>query len=366
MQIDLNAIDREQFMVHDHIVNGEVLCLVQPQAISAKWNQSNKIFRSSVWNAQGELVSASWPKFVNLHENPEVFPVPTDLKKCKIFQKIDGSTLIVSKYKGQFIFRTRGTLDASTMEKNGYEVADLMVKHPEICRFSSQLETWSFSLLFEWVSPLNRIVLLYPEPKLFFLGIVNHNDYSLWNQAELDLIAKAWGVERPKMYSFDTIEDMVEIVKQWEGLEGVVIYSDNDQMMHKAKSDSYLVKHRLKSELSSFEKLIDFWITVGKPESFNQFQDEVEKLTDYETAQEHIGDISRIIDGYKEVKKIIDGMISFIKTAIAQLPDRKCQALKIIESYGSTGRSAMLFKLLDSKALDSGDYKKLLFQVLKK
>ncbi len=29
-------------------------------------------------------------------------------------EKLDGSTLIVSKYKGQYILRTRGTVDAST------------------------------------------------------------------------------------------------------------------------------------------------------------------------------------------------------------------------------------------------------------
>ena len=90
MKIDLAKINTEQFMVHQHIVDGEVLHLVQPQHISAKWTQENKIFRSSVWNNDGELVSASFPKFVNFGEAPEVFPLPSSLNKTTIVEKIDG------------------------------------------------------------------------------------------------------------------------------------------------------------------------------------------------------------------------------------------------------------------------------------
>jgi hypothetical protein len=36
-------------------------------------------------------------------------------------EKLDGSTLIVSKYNGQYILRTRGTVDASKLA-NGFEL----------------------------------------------------------------------------------------------------------------------------------------------------------------------------------------------------------------------------------------------------
>ena len=119
MKIDISSIDRTQFMVHEHSLNGEIVYLIQPQHIGTKWRQDNKHMRSVVVNYAGEVISASFPKFTNYGENPEHFPVPTSLKNATVVEKLDGSTLIVSKYNGQYILRTRGTVDASTMA-NGY------------------------------------------------------------------------------------------------------------------------------------------------------------------------------------------------------------------------------------------------------
>ena len=106
-------------MVHDHMFHGEHLFLVQPQNIGAKFTQHNRIFRSSLWNATGDLVSASFFKFVNYGENPDNFPVPTSLRGCEIVTKVDGSLLCICKYKGHLTVRTRGTIDASQID-NGF------------------------------------------------------------------------------------------------------------------------------------------------------------------------------------------------------------------------------------------------------
>ena len=121
MKVDLQAIDLTQFYVNERVLNGELVYLVIPQQIGAKWNKENKVFRSSVWNADGELISAGFPKFTNWGENPEVFPLPTDLTGATIMEKLDGSLVVVYKYKGQFFLRTRGTTDATTLD-NGHEL----------------------------------------------------------------------------------------------------------------------------------------------------------------------------------------------------------------------------------------------------
>ena len=191
MKIDLSSIDTSQFMVHQHVVNGEVLHLIQPQHIGVKWTKENSIFRSSVWNNDGEPISLSFCKFVNWGEAPDVFPIPINLKKCTFVQKVDGSTLILSRYRGNYVIRTRGTLDASLMEKNGNEIETF--KSEVLPKITDHFETWNYSILFEWVSPLNRVVLLYPEPKWYLIGIVNHEDYSLIPQHELDIYASKMG-----------------------------------------------------------------------------------------------------------------------------------------------------------------------------
>jgi hypothetical protein len=365
MKIDLDAIDREQFMVHQHLLGGEVLWLTQPQHIGAKFNQANKIFRSSLWNNDGELVSAGFPKFTNWGENPENFPVPTSLKNTVIVEKLDGSLLIVSKYKGQFILRTRGTSDASRLD-NGAELEvfrnTILPKLEQYC----SLVTWNHSFLFEWTSPLQKIILNYGEvPKFTLVGYINHTDYSLAYQAGLDTIAKELLLERAVTYDFPSVEQLLADVDAWKGKEGVCVYSRDGQYIHKVKGAWYLALHRMKEQFGSIEHLIDAWFSWGSPE-YQKAEEIIVTQFDYELFQTCRGDISRICDAWKEVQKIEAAFQKFVDETLKPLPSRKDQAIKTVAAYGQTNRASFIFKLLDGKTLGRDDLKKLLYQVLKK
>lgn len=367
MKIDLQSIDPEQFMVHEHIVNGEVLYLVQPCHIGARWLQSNKHFRSSVWNAQGELVSAGFPKFVNWGENPENFPVPTSLKDTVITEKIDGSLLVVSKYKGNFILRTRGTVDAFKLD-NGYELEIFKetILNPLVVKMGHPDPTWEFSILFEWTSPQQRIILNYGDsPEWFLVGMVWHSEYHLYTQEQLDLFAKGHNLKRPPAYSFPTVEELMAGVEQWKGKEGVVVYSNEGQTLHKVKGLWYLALHRMKEALASIDKVIDVWFEQGQP-SYQDFEKFIVSNFDWELWTQVRGDASKICDASKDVEKIILGMNVFVNEVLKSLPTRRDQALKVIASYGQTGRSNMIFSLLDNRPLTTDQKKKLLYQILKK
>lgn len=371
MKIDLNAIDAGQFMVHQHLLNGEVLFLIQPQHIGAKWTQANKIFRSSLWNNDGELVSAGFPKFTNWGENPDNFPVPTSLKNTVITEKIDGSLLIVSKYKGNFILRTRGTSDASVLD-NGEELE--IFKSTILNRMVNALhkpdaphtDTWAVSFLFEWVSPKQKIILNYGEqPDWYLVGIIRHSDYGLEDQATCDLMAELWKVKRPVNYTFPHVQDLVIGIDEWKGKEGVCVYSKEGQAIHKVKSAWYLALHRMKEEFGSIDKLIDVWFTWECPD-YQTTEQKIVSQFDWELFQTVRGDISTICDGWKEVKKIEAGFQRFVDETLKHLPSRKEQALKTLSAYGQTNRASFIFKLLDGKGLARDDQKKLLYQVLKK
>ena len=118
----------------------------------------------------------------------------------------------------------------------------------------------------------------------------------------------------------------------------------------------------MKSELSSMEKLMDFWFNNGKPE-YLAFKDCVCNF-DYELWADVQGNASKLAEGYKEVLKIVAHMKGFVDS-IRALPTRKEQAGKVISAYGDTNRAAFLFRLLDGKELSDADLKKLMFQVLK-
>jgi len=371
MKINLDTIDREQFMVNQHILNGEVLWLVQPQHIGCKWTQDTKHFRSSLWSNDGELVSAGFPKFTNWGENPDNFPLPTSLKGTTVVEKVDGSLLIVSKYKGQFILRTRGTSNA-TMLDNGHEL-EVFKEHylPKLIQFiefdcGSPMETWTISFLFEWVSPEQKIILSYGEqPDWYLVGAIGHADYSISPQAMLDGLADEAEFKRPVTYDFPSLEQLITDVEAWKGKEGVCVYSKNGQTIHKVKGAWYLALHRMKEALASFDKVVDVWYSQGEP-AYQVFEKNITEQFDYELWQQVLGEASRICDGAKEVQKVVDGMTAFVKNSLRSLPSRKEQAIKVIDSYGITNRASFVFKLLDGKELGSEDRKKLLYQVLKK
>lgn len=370
MKIDLQSINREHFMVHQHFIGEHECYLVQPMPFGTIWTKENLIYRSSLWDKEGNPISLSFKKFFNMEEKPDLFPTPSSLKDARLMEKLDGSTLIFSKYKGNLIVRTRGTVDVRN-QPNGSEVEYLLQKYSRFKQYLDSAQD-SHSFLFEWMTPSNRIVLDYgSEPDMALIGMIYHDSYELVSQAALDMLAESMGMRRPKTYSYNSIEDLKKSVSDMRDKEGVCMYYNNDQDILKIKSAHYLYLHRAKSEISSIDKVIDVYIdwfmerhkishkNTGYPEFFEYL---TEKF-DYEIATMAQGHASRICDAMKEVKKIMDALVIFSFHRI-NIP-RKQAAAEILQAYGSTGRASIIFKMLDKKLVSADDYKKLLYQVLK-
>jgi hypothetical protein len=375
MKIDLTQVDTESFYVNSHIVAGETVYHIHPKHIGARWTRENLIYRSSVWNERGELVSAGFKKFFNWSEQPDLAYTPFSLSAnggCQLIEKIDGSTLIVSLYKGERIVRTRGCMTPEKMEKSGHEIELLKKKYPTVFEYScydfdSLTESSPNSFIFEWVSPANKIVINYgDEPDLYLIGAVKHKDYSYESQEECNDWAKFFGVKRPLTFKFDSIKEMLGAVEALQGQEGICVYCNRGQDIRKVKSAWYLALHKMKSELASIDKVIDLWLTLDQPD-FHTFYEHIASNFDYELAQQNLGYISKICEASKEVDKIIAAMHEFVSERVKPLPTRAEQAKVIIGAYGKTNRSGFCFSILDGRPIkeDNEIIKKLLYQVLK-
>jgi hypothetical protein len=362
MKINIPDIDTSQFYVNQHIMNGQAIYLVNPKQMGAEWTRDNLHFRSSLWDYDGNLISASFKKFFNFGEKPDLSPLPKNLSGTTIVTKMDGSTCIISKWRGQFIIRTRGSVDVAA-QPNASEISLLKQKYPKLFEIDSDKDTWNFSIITEWVTPANQIVIKYNEVDFILIGYINHDDYSLMEQHELDALAIALEMKRPETFTFDSVEDLLANVEKWETREGVVLYCKAGQLLLKIKAAKYLFLHKMKSELSSTEKVMDVWIAQGYP-AYIDFYNYILTTFDYELAEYCRGNISNISDGYKEVQKIIEHMKGFVEP-LKTLP-RKDAALKIIGAYGETNRKSFCFSLLDNRELGGEEIKKLMFQVLKK
>lgn len=352
--------DSTQFVIRDCQIAGDECILIFPKEIGIDWNDENKIFRSSIWReSDGFPVSLSWKKFHNLTQCPEFEPL-NNLENVEYFEKKDGSTLIVSKYKNQLIHRSRGTVDVRILE-NGGEIDFLIKKYPKVFE-NAWLNSEKYSFLFEWYSPKNIIVLREAdEPTLWLCGIIKHEDYSYFPQGEVDLIATQLEVARPKKFEFDSIEKMVESVKLFQNCEGIVIYAENGQILKKSKAEKYLLLHKLKSTLSSENNLIDLFLQLNRP-TYDKFYSHIEKTFDFEIAETVKDTLQKICDKYCEIELKIEQIKTFIGFRILPENDsRKDQAAQIIQNYQDIYRS-IAFMILDGREIDDKVIKRLLIE----
>ena len=361
MKIDLNQIDRENFFVNECNFCGLPAVLVNPKFMGAKWTKDNLIWRSSIWDLDGNALSFGYKKFFNESEQPDLYPHPLLFDDLDIRTKLDGSLLICDYVNGQFNARTRGTASYKTLE-NAKTIDFLLEKHKKIFDDNSWLLSGHYSFLFEFYDPARRIVLDYGDkPLMWWLGVIDKDDYSYWPQTIVDGLAEQYQIERPKSHGFNDFNEIKTFLSDVKDFEGFAVYFNNSQNIVKLKSSSYLVAHRFKSN-ANIETVIDLFCEFGYP-TYLEFKEKLVQKFDSECAGLVLHFCSKICDAYKEVLQVLAGMEEFVRP-LREVP-RKDAAEKILASYGQTGRSGICFKLLSNKAPDVNDIKKLLYQKLK-
>jgi hypothetical protein len=359
MRIKFSDYDLSEFVVKEGLLLNRAARLIIPSDLGCKFTQKNKIFRSSIWDLEGNLLSASLPKFVNWNENPENFPVPQDLTKCLFYDKIDGSTLILDYVDNEFNARGRGVFDYQSWE-NASDVDFVLKKYPLVKPFIKDYR--QFSLIFEITTPNQRIILNYgDEPDIVLIGAIWKDNYELATQFLLDSLAKEIQVPRPKRYEFPSIDEMLKLVGEDKEIEGVCVYSSGDQQIHKVKAAAYLFKHRLKSAISSFDKIIDLYLLQNKPtvENFSKY---ITDTFDYELFEMCCENVIKCCALGELAKWTIDNVTEYVKS----LPhdgtreSQKNCALKIIETYRDKGLDSLAFSLFNSKKIEDKQFKVLM------
>ena len=338
--------DPEQFNFKDCVIAGDDCVLVTPKDMGVEWNDENKFFRSSIWRKSDMYpVSLGFRKFTNYGEKPEFEPLPAN-DKLEIVTKLDGSCLIVSRYKGELIVRTRGTVDASQLE-NGYEIELLKKKYPTVFN-NAFIESERFTFLFEWTTPTNRIVLQETqEPTLWLIGMVYHADYSYVSQKTLDRLAKEIGVERPKtfpVYDDGNVEELKKVIEPLKDIEGVVVYTGNGQILKKIKTLRYLYLHRMFTGVKTVDHLFDVWKESGYL-FYYDFKEYLADTYDHElvvSLNDLINELFVIRDNISVLAKGIHEFVN--QNGFKELP-RKEQAQQILKTWGDW--SSLAFNLLD-------------------
>jgi hypothetical protein len=332
----MNLPDPEQFDFKECTVLGDTAWLIVPKFAGVTWTDENARFRSVlIRQSDHHVISQGFRKFTNFGETPAFEPW-SSLWPIEARHKIDGSLLIVSRYKGELIIRTRGSYNYSGMT-NADEIPALMEQWPQAFD-NNWLNRETYSFLYEWSSPNNVIVLReYEKPRLTLIGIVSHDLARYENQYTLDIVAEKLGLLRPIPIDFKDLIEVRSTVLPWKGKEGIVAYSPCGQILKKFKAAEYLDLHRLAAGLSTIGGVLETYLNAGEYfETVDDFYSHIEKIADFEIASRNRPLIEDVINAYRRVKinrlKALAVVLS-VKTTDIPLAEKAKRITANLDSY---------------------------------
>jgi hypothetical protein len=342
----------EEFTYKDCVIAGDDCWLITPNHVGCKWTDENARFRSCiVRKSDNFVVSQGFGKFTNFSEQPDFQPWDKSWK-IDARMKLDGSLLIVSRYKGSWICRTRGTTDARQMA-NGHEIDTLLSKY--IYFFNEQKdfsEAVGVTWLFEWVTPNNIIVLRESnEPDLILVGAVSNADCSYYPQNYLDVIGRQYGFKRPQKYEYDSIEECLNDVAAWRGKEGVVLYSPDGQTLKKIKASEYCELHKICTGIKNINQVVDLFMTTERSTKYEDFYKYIEVAIDFEVAERLKDDMLKIVNAYNKTLEQLDNVRLVVHNVRGDSFTRRDQAIEIVQHFPDWRKGAA-FTILDNKVLE--------------
>lgn len=192
------------------------------------WNDITLNCRGLVLDSENNIIARAMPKFFNIQEYQDEIPN----EPYKVYEKMDGSLILVFKYKDEIITATK-----RSFESDQAKAAAELLKSIDKTYFKE-----SKTYLFELIHPDNRIVVNYEDVKgLFYITTVN-------NETGLDEITKSLPFPYVKEYDNLTIDQMKN--EDRENHEGYVIKFAGGLRL-KIKHPTYFKLHRIMSMLTT-------------------------------------------------------------------------------------------------------------------
>lgn len=209
--------------------------------------------RGLVLDSQNDfkIVRKGFNRFFNYGEGPAA-KIDWDTASATI--KEDGTLIFLSYYDGRWIWGTRQNFDVNEAEMSdalyptfGALLKDVIAKYYPKFDVTKALEGDTYC--FELCTRFNRIVIDYPEPKLFLLAVFDNDGVGVspgfeYSSTYVNSFADVWEVPRPKYYKMSSAEDYTNLVEGF-GIqhEGVVVLDGKGDRI-KMKSKLYFEMHK--------------------------------------------------------------------------------------------------------------------------
>ena len=279
--------------------------------------------------------------------------------KLNFYEKLDGSLILISQYKGRLI--------ASTTSSSNNPYTKIVLKHfnslPIKKDLIKYLKATNQTLAFELISPLNQIVVKYDVEDYVLIGAINNKSGIRKTQQSLDIIAKRFKFSRPTVYNM-TLKEIFNTLSTMENIEGFVLENTHGKLL-KFKADSWF---ELKEAMDVF---FGYKLTQHKTEIIvnSYLNDEIDDLLALEAQNQmyrKTGFIKTVLDEIKEIEEYYNHLYNITKEVPNRdlvsyfeennLPMSAVKTVFTIRNHGdwrirrksSLGKYALTVKVIDS------------------
>lgn len=216
------------------------------------WDDITISCRCLVLDNDGNLIAKSFDKFFNLEELGNInFPN----EPFEVYEKLDGSIILAFRYDNTWIITSK----SSFTSLHAIEASNLFYKLEYDKLFSDLINV---SIVFEYISDWNRIVVRYDRTRLVLLSM-----YSIDLNKEIPLSAiqaiYSENIDYPKRYNPDSFTSLKNKISDNE--EGFVIRFDSG-FRFKIKGEEYVKLHKMLTNINN----IDIWESLKNNYDINK------------------------------------------------------------------------------------------------
>ena len=264
-----------------------------------------------VFNADGSLYKRFllMEKFFNVNENEStLLDVIKDKKVNSVYLKEDGSIIsFIELPNGKIVAKSKTSFES----EQAIMAQKLFEDKVKINAFVKDFLSKDLSAVFEYVGPMNRVVVKYDNSDLILLRLRD-------NKTGKYLSIDGYDLSKPMSFKF-TLSDLMNLKGNLEGIEGWIVEFVDGQKV-KIKTDWYHSLHRI---LTDYSKREDYLIDMILDEKIDDLLSQIPFGSESRLFVEEV--IVKTNSGFNAISNEIDLLMS-------KYTDRKSFALEYLKA----------------------------------
>ena len=286
-------------------------------------------------------------KFFNLNQT-EGYQLQDvqDKKIIRVQDKKDGSLIrFVRLPNGSILAKTKFSFqsDQAVAAQRMYD------SDPSLAAFVDATLDRNLAAMFEYVSPLNRIVLAYSRSDLILLQLRDEKTGEYVNDLVSHKLVRRYNVRFSTEQETLPLNEYIKLAETLEDVEGWVIQFDDGQTI-KIKTAWYFAKHRLLTEDVNRENIIVEYVLN------DDIDDVIAQIPTVNVEErEHVEEIARLVSKYvnKTADYVYNIVVAYEKKLLKEMKDWRKSRKDFVMSHRDNRYFSILMKLFERNSFEN-------------